>query len=271
MRLQLGGVERTGPAIDARNFDIGPAELLAEIRDPDSAIVSCPRPGPVFEHVGHIGPTTTISRRTAVAAVARSRGRTPSFDDEIRELREERAEIHVSAVDVPAALATVAEAGETVESLRDRVARLGGVVAASDDGDVEADVDAMTRAQSSLRTAAAELADAETTLHAARQELARERERQRAANDARERRLELEDRLGNLRRAAREELVDREAARLRRALDAIPDWPHAVADARLALAIARNAAVRVPLIVESGPFRTPGQARACLAAPVVLV
>lgn len=271
MRLQLGSVERTGPAIDARNIDIGPAELLAEIRDPDSAIVACPQPGPVFEHVGHISPTTTISRRTAMAAAARSRGRSTSLDDEIRTTRAALAEIHVPAVDVPAALATVAEAGETVESLRDRVARLGGIVTASDDTGVEADGDAMTQAQSSLRTAAAELADAETTLHAARQELARERERQRAANDARERRLELEDRLGNLRRAAREELAERDAERTRIALDAVPDWPHATADARLALAIARNAAVRAPVVVESGPFRTPGQARACLAAPVVLV
>lgn len=266
MRLRLDGVEWTGPAIDARNLDVDPRRLLAEIETADSRVISCPRPGPVFEHVGYVGPTTTIPRRSAITAAARSRGRTSSVDEEIRECRDALAAIDVPTADVPSALAAVAEAGDTVDSLRDRVARLGGVVAAS-----ETDPERVASAQASLRDAAAELAEAETAHHAARQELARERDRQRAANDARERRLALEDRLANLQRAARRELAEREADRIRRALDAVPDWPGASEDARLALAIARTAAVRAPVVVDSGPFRTPGQARACLAAPVVLV
>lgn len=266
MRLRLDDVERAGPAIDARDLDVESRRLYAEIWNPDSSIITCPTPRRLFEHVGRIEPTTTIPRRTAIAAAARSRGQASSFDEEIRNCRRELATIDVPSADVPAALETLADAGETVDSLRDRVARLGGVVAASD-----TDPERVEAAQSSLRDAAAELAAAETAHHAARQELARERDRQRAANDARERRLALEDRLENRGRAARRELADREATRIRRALDAVPDWDGASDDARLALAIARTAAVRAPVVVESGPFRTPGQARACLAAPVVLV
>lgn len=266
MRLCLRDVERTGPAIDARALDIDPHDLLAAIWNPNSAVVSCPKPPPVYEHVGHIEPTTTVSRRTAIAAAARSHGQGSSFDDEIQDCRRELAAIDVPAADVPAAIEALADAAEDVDSLRDSVARLGGVVAASD---IDAEQDAA--AQSSLQDAAAELAAAETTHHAARQELSRERNRQRAANDARERRLALEDRLANLQRAARRELAERNADRVRRALDAAPDWPDAGGDVRLALAVARTAAVRAPIVVEDGPFRTPGQARACLAAPVVLV
>ena len=266
MRLRLDDVERTGPAIDARSLDIDARRLLAAIETSDASIVSCPRPGPVFEHVGCVGPTTTITRRSAIAAAARSRGRTSSVDDEIRDCRDALAAIDVPTADVPSALAAVADAGDAVDSLRDHVARLGGVVAASD-----TDPARVASAQASLREAAAELAAAETAHHAARQELARERDRQRAANDARERRLAIEDRLANLRRTARRELAGRDGARIRRALDAVPDWPRAGEDARLALAIARTAAVRAPVVVDAGPFRTPGQARACLAAPVVLV
>lgn len=266
MRLRLRDVERTGPAIDARALDSDAQRLLAEIRNPHSDVVTCPAPKPVFEHVDHVEPTTRVSRRTAVAAAARSRGQESSLDDEIRECNRELATFDVPAADVPAAVEAVADAAADVDSLRDRVARLGGVVAASD-----TDPEGVAAAQSSLRDAAAELAAAETTHHAARQELARVRDRQRAANDARERRLTIEDRLANLQRAARRELVERNVDRTRRALDAIPAWPGATDDARLALAVARNAAVRAPIVVEDGPFRTPGQARACLAAPVVLI
>lgn len=266
MRLRLRDMERTGPAIDARALDIHPTDLLAEIRNPNSNVVSCPHPHPVFEHVGHIEPTTTVTRRTAIAAAARSHGQASSIDDEIQDCRRKLATIDVPSADVPAAVDAVADAAEDVDSLRDQVARLGGIVAGSD-----TDTERSEAAQSSLRDAAAELAAAETAHHAARQELMRERGRQRAANDARERRLALTDRLANLRRAARRELAERNTEGIRRALDAVPDWPDAGEDARLALAIARTAAVRAPVVVEGGPFRMPGQARACLAAPVVLV
>lgn len=132
------------------------------------------------------------------------------------------------------------------------------------------DPDAVAAAQADLRTAAAELAEAETTRQAARQELARERDRQRTANDARERRLRLRDRLENRRRDARGALADRVASQLARARDAIPAWDDADADAEFALAVARVAAVRAPVIVVDGPFRTAVQARACLDGPVVL-
>lgn len=270
MRLRVGGVVRTGPAIDARDLDVAPRTLLAAIRSPGTvddtrAIeVTAPSPGPIHGHVGLLSPGTTIPRRTTLAAAARSRGVSSTVDPEMRKVRNALDELEVPPSDVPGALAAVTASGETVDALRDRVARLGGVVAAT--GDAEE----VAAARADLRTAAAELAEAETSHHAARQRLDRERVRQRAANDARERRLRMEDRLANLERRARRELADRERPRLERALAALPDWPKGDRDAAAALAVARIADLRAPVVLVGGPFRTAGQARAALAAPVFL-
>ncbi len=265
MILRTETVERTGPAIDARDLAIDPETILAAIADHDDDLVSCPTPGPVHRHVRRIDPSTTITRETTVlAAAARSRGETTEFDDQIDAVSAEISAIDLPTADVPAAVRAVNDAEREVDAHRDRVARLGGIVAARDEPDAVSD------AQSELRTAAAELAAAETDHHAARQELARERDRQRAANDARERRLRLQDRLENLRRDARQELADREGGRIDRALDAIPRWPDAIPDSRLALAVVRTASIRSPVVIVDGPFRTSVHARACLAAPVIL-
>lgn len=264
MILRVDGTRRRGPAVDARDLPVRPRDLHAAVRDPDDDRLTCPAPGPVHEHVGIVHPESTRPSRTALAAAARSRGATTPFDEQVADLRAELADVDPPSVDVPAAVRAVADAASDVESLRDRVARLGGIVAARQDAD------AIAAAQADLRTAAADLAEAETAHHAARQELARERDRQRAANDARERRLRCRDRLENRQRDARRHLAERESPRLVHALDALPDWPNADDGARHALAAARIAAVRAPVVLVDGPFRTPAQARACLDAPVVL-
>jgi len=271
--LLVDGEERPGPAIDARALAVDADALVESIRTTSDDTVSCPPPSHAHTHIGFVHPETTLSRRSAQAAVARTRGFTTEFDHEIRRTRRELATMELPTADVSAAMEAVAAASADVDSRRDEVARLGGIVAATDGPNAEADssADTVGDAQAKLRTEAAALAEAETALQTAREELALERDRQRAANDARERRLRLQDRLENLRRDARRTLAVDEAARTERALDAIPDWPEASADARYALALARNAHCRAPVVVTDDPFRTAVQARACLAAPVILV
>lgn len=256
--------ERRGAAIDARILELSADEILHEIHDPTSDIVACPRPGPVHEGIGVIAPETTVTRRRVLATVARSRGMTSSQDEEIRRIEESLAAIDPPMADIPGALDAVADARRDVDGLRDRVARLGGRVAAEPDPESESD------AQAELRATAGRLAEAETAHHAATQELARERDRQREANDARERRLRLQDRLENRRRDAHEELASGESERVRRAQEGLPEWPGATDDARLALAAVRVGQIQAPVVISGGPFRTPMQARAALAAPVVL-
>lgn len=265
MKLELETTVRTGPAVDARDRSLDADSVLAAIRDPDDPLVSCPPPGPLHDHVGHLHPGLSLARGPATACAARALGLETSHDEELERLRDAIAAVTVPDADVPDAVATVADAEDSVDELRDRVARLGGIVTASQDPDRRAET------RSDLRAAAAALADAETTVAAAREALARERERQRAANDARERRLRLEDRLGNRQRTARRELADALTERLARARTAVPNWRGAGADAILGLALARLAPLRAPVVVEDGPFRTAVQARGCLAAPVVLV
>lgn len=264
MKLETANASRHGPAIDARTLDVTPERLRDAIESPTDDLVSCPPPAPVHAHVGLLAPTTTCRRRTALAAAARSRGLTSDRDADRRDVREELAAIEVPAADVPGAVARLAEAAAEVDALRDRVARLGGIVAAREGS---ADVES---ARADLRSAAADLAAAETTREAAHQTLERERTRQRAANDARERRLHLRDRLENHRREARRDLAARIAPALERAHDSLPRGSTADETAGFALAVARIAALRAPVIVVDGPFRTAMQARACLDAPVVL-
>jgi len=283
MRVRFGGVERCGRAIDLRDVDVTADAVLRAVRDPDDGRVVAPPPrtgggggfaaGPrLHDRVGLLHRGATVSTVPAVAAAARSRCATTEYDAELHRLSEELAGIGVPAVDLAAARERVAETAEDVERLRERVARASGrVEARREDGG------AVTDARAALETATQELAERETEHHAAREALAAARERARAARDARERRLELEDRLGNLERAARRALADAFAESFRRAVVALPvpgeparpgeflgpDWA-------AACAIARIARIRTPLVVAVG-FEDAGRARAALDAPVLLV
>jgi hypothetical protein len=161
-------------------------------------------------------PTGTSLRRE-LAAAARSRGHESSVRDECRRLRDEIEAIEVEPVDLAAARRRVAAASGEEERLRERVAALRGDVRAR--RAVEADAD---EALGDLESAAAELSSAQTERIAAEQALERARERAAAARDERERRLGLEDRLRNRRRAARRELAADVYPAFRDALASVP-------------------------------------------------
>lgn len=276
MILRLRGETHRGQAIDLRDSRVDPAGLVRAIRAATDAIVAAPPPGPVHEHVGWLHPGMDCAPRAALASAARSRGRTTSYDERIATLEADIAAIDVDHVDLTPYQREVATAGEDVAALRERVATLRGRVQA----DREAGRDA-TAVERDLRETVAALSEAETDQLAAEQALAEAERAARRARDARERRLSLVDRRDNLRRRAREQLVADARSRFREALRALPvDSPPSqgsdpltagdVPPLHAALAIARMARVRAPLVV-AAPFPSATAARAALDAPVLLV
>jgi hypothetical protein len=272
MRVSFGGVERTGRALDLRDAAVGPDEVAAAIRNPGDDRIQCQRPEDVHERVGILHRGVSVSLRAAVAAAARTRGASTPFDDELEAVEDEVSALTAPDVDLERARERVSETAADVERLREQVARASGrVEARREDGKGES-------AESTLAEATRELAAAETEHHAAREALERARRQAREARDTRERRLELEDRLANLRRAARRTLAELWAERFERAVDALsfpgepappsefdgPDWAGGCAAARLA-------APGAPLVVGDDLFADATRACAAVDAPVVLV
>ena len=272
MRLALGGVERTGRALDLRDATVGPAEVAAAIRDPEDERARCQPPRDVHDRVGVLHREGSVSLRAAVAAAARSRRASTRFDDDLDAVEAALSDLAAPVVDLEGARERVSETAADVERLRERVARVSGrVEARREDGSAES-------AEAALGEATRELAAAETEHHAAREALERARRRAREARDARERRLALEDRLANLRRDARQALAERWSERFERALAALPfpgdsappnefdgpEWTGACAAARLA-------APGAPLVVGDDLFEDSTRASAALNSPVVLV
>ena len=274
MKVALDGTIRQGQAVDLRDAPLDAARIVAAIRDPDGPLVSCPPPGPVHSFVGHVQPGIHFSLRAALAAAARSRAIRSEYDDAIDEIDRRIEAIAVEQVDLASARRRAASAGADVAALRERVARLRGRLEARREAGQGSD-----KAEADLRDAIATLSEAETDRLAAEQALAAAERDARAARDARDRRLSLVDERDNLARQARSALANREYPRFRRALASLPiegragDGPGEFdgGPVAAALAVARIARLRAPVVLADGPFSTPVVARAALHASVVLV
>jgi hypothetical protein len=276
MRVRVDGVVRAGRAVDCRPLDVDARTLAATIRDESRSgvAVDCPDPSPVHEYVGHVHAGMGLPVRAALAAVARGRGLTAPQDDELAAVEAELASLDPPPVDLAEPRERLAAAAEAdVAGLRESVAARRGELAARRSLDAEA-----APAAERLEAAAAGLAEAETDRVAARQAFEQARGRARDARDARERRLHLQDRAGNLRRAAREHLAGALGDEFATALAAVPGDGSVPGrpstfegdPVAAALAVARLADLRAPVVVADGRFETPGAAAATLDAPVVL-
>lgn len=283
VRVRADGAVRTGRALDLTDLDVDGRALVRAVREPAEPeddgsagpVVRCPEPTAVHRYVGHVHPGMGLPVRAALAAAARARGERAPQDGEIADLHAELDAIEPPAVELgPARRRLAGLDGPEIARLREEVAARRGALEA------RAALDApVSPAEAALREAAGRLADRETDRHAARQALQAARERARASRDRRERRLRLEDRLGNRERAAREHLAGALRAEFAAALEAVPgdgrlpgrpasyEGPPDVA----ALAVARLAPVRAPLVLEVDRFATAADAAARLDAPVVLV
>lgn len=212
MKLVVGERTYEGRAID-----------LAD--DPDESVdrdveITCPDPGPLHEHVGVITPEYTIDLRSALAAVARSRGISAPQDDLRREARRRLAAMSLPEVETGEARRRLARAGDSEERLRERVAAARGRLEALRER--SAPEDEITDAQADLREATRRLSEAETERIAARQALDWERRAARRARDQRRQRLALQDRIENLDRAARKSLAEAVYDEFADAVDAVP-------------------------------------------------
>lgn len=272
MRVRFGDERRVGRALCLRGRGTGlDAETLFDaVRDPDDERIRCCTPGPVHDHVGHLHAGMALDLSAALAAAARSRGFAAPQDEELATLDPVPAE---RPPDPVAARRRLADAEADVTALRERTERLGGRVEARRDlGAPVAD------AERRLQVATRELAAAETERIAAEQVLERERAATGRARDARQAALRAADRRRNLERGAREHLLGRVADAFERALRSVPGGEAVArhdADAGptlpAALAVARIAHVRAPLVVEAESFERPAHAAACLGAPVLLL
>lgn len=222
MRLVVGETVREGRAIDGSSLDVSGEAVAEAIRrngDGDrearrdeqnesrrrSVRVACEPPGGVHERVGLISRDRSVNLRGALAAAARSRGRTAPQRAALDQARERLDDLEVPTVDLAEARRAVAEAGADEARLREKVASLRGRVQTLEG--IERGDEKLAEAQAELTETAAELSAAETERIAAEQRLDRAERVARDARDDRERRFRLQDRVANLERRARAALA----------------------------------------------------------------
>lgn len=164
--------------------------------------------------------------------------------------------------------AAAATATETA-AIRERVAAARGRLEARRDHGLDT-----AAAAEELADAIADLSEAETESAAAEQQLGRVRTAVRERRDLQERQFELEDRLANLRRRARSDLVGAVQNEFATTLAAVPEYqpgddPLDAPPVPAALAIASLAALRAPVVLAIDRFDSPGAASEWLDAPVI--
>ncbi len=277
MIVRADGRRFEGRAVDLDPGD--PAEVARAVAGdaPDSSVdVEAPDPESVVDRVSPVTPETTLSVGPALAAAARSRGLSAPQDDEIEAVRADLAALDPDAVDGRPARRRVAEVGDRERALHETVAELRGRLSAHRERDGDPPEDLRRR----LQEAVAELTEARTERIAAEEALARVERRARVAREERERRLGLVDRRDNLRRAARDHLVDRLADEFADALRAVPGpdpgeefEPRSYRgdDHTAALAVVRLASVSAPVVVAGRRFENAAAAATTLDAPVIRV
>lgn len=259
MRISIGKGPCRQSVIDLGATDIDAATLCRAIRDPDDDRVQCATPGALHGRVGHISPRSAPAIRPSLALAMRSQRTSTPVDRSLAAAQSERAQLEVPMVDLDAVRQAVAETRQDKRALRERVARLGGKVSAlreTDGGDPTETVEA-------LQSAAKSLSEAETGHLAAVQRLEEKREAARDARNVENRRLQLTDRIGNLRQDARAYLVETGWPCFTDAVDTLPietvvgsdpsSWsgPGWVA----AIALLQMADVEAPVVVEGAQQR----------------
>ncbi|SEA21002.1 hypothetical protein SAMN04488065_2263 [Haloplanus vescus] len=274
MRVDYEGRTYAGAVVDLRDTDVSPAAVVRAVREGESPVtVDCPDPSAVHDHVARL-PPATFDLRAALAAAARALGHTSPSQSALEDAREELASLSPPTVEVADARRRVAAAGDREARLRERVAELRGRLQARKEVDAETE-----SIEERLQEATSELAESETERIAAEQALEQAERAARAARDQRDRRLELEDRVANLEREVRQDLVGDVWERFRTALDAVPgrgtaaespgtyDGPRTTA----AFAVARLAPLDAPVTVTAEADIAAETARTTLDAPVIYV
>jgi hypothetical protein len=281
--VRIDGSHLQGRALDLRERDLPAQALVDAVR-----VASTPGPVPVSEpgiHVdcdpaglvhGHVRqiPPESFDLYDALVAAARSHGTVVAATRRLEHARTALAAVKQRTVDVDrtAAKRRAAETGRAEDRLGERVATLRGRLDAR--RELGADT---TVVETELAEAVAELTEAETERIAAEQRLAQIERAVRSERDARQRRLRLADRVDNLRRRVRRDLVTSVYDDFERAVDALPGEtdpgtrPSEYAGDRTtaALAVVRVARLRAPVVLSVEPFGSPAETATWLDAPVI--
>lgn len=275
MRIEVGGRTFDGRAIDLGGAATPDAVVRAIRGEPvEEVVADCPDPGPLHDHVGYVREGMSTDVRGALAAAARSRGVEAPQREDLQAVRAELAALSVPDADLGEVRRRVAEAGATEERLRERIATLRGRAEAFDEA---GDGAAAAEAREALAAAIRDLTEAETERIAAEQLRDRLEGEAREVRDRRERRLELQDRAGNLERAAREHLAAAVYDRFRAAVADLPggatagDAPGGYEDDAVtaALAAARIGSIEAPIVVATDRLGDAATAARRLDVPVV--
>jgi len=258
--VRYDGQTWCGSVADLRSSDLDSGDVLTAVRGKASPCgVHCPTPDQFHERVGHVHPEMGLRIRTALADAARSRGAVAPQDEKRARLRDRR-----DAIDVAGQPPRRADAPATdVRALEERVATLRGRVTALEECEQDA-----SEERAELRAAAARLSETETTRLAAEEY----RDQTRSDRDRREQRMVLDDRIGNLERAARAHLVDRLRDRYERALFALAPTadPFAANPVFAALALLRIGSVTAPVVLDTVPLASPAATATWIEAPVIV-
>lgn len=216
----------------------------------------------LYEHLCVVAPGISFDRREALLATARSVDIETSVDSAIESVRAELRSLDASVPSRAAARERVAETESTLQSRRETVATVRGQMQVAAEGEYEAEYRAAIRA----------LSEAETEHTAAKESLADSRERARNARECRDRKLRLEDRLGNLRRTARKELLTAVEPRVDEAISNLPEtetMSFAAADpVSAALALVRVGRIECPVVLACRRFPDRDSAERWLRTPV---
>lgn len=254
MKITIGDGPSQTSVIDLSDADVDVRSLRRSIRDPDDDRIQCARPGPLHDSLGYISPHSDPAIRPSLALAMRSRRTSTPVDRALATAQNERNRLKVPNVDLEEVRRAVAETRQDKQTLRERVARLGGKVSALR----EAEGGDPSEAMEGLRSAATALSEAETDHLAAVQQLEEMRREARKSRDVEHRRLQLTDKIGNLRQEAREYLVETGWDRFTDAVGALPRetavGPNLDAYAGpgwvTAMAILHIAEVEAPVVVE---------------------
>lgn len=266
--------ERTvgeGDAIDLGRDRWSPEAIRTAVRGEHPSItIDCPSPSRYWRRLSC--PTDGTAPLDRLVAAARSRGHHPPVERALAATERELRELSVEAVDTEPARRRLAEAGNEVERLREAVATARGRLQSRREMDADT-----TEAESALADATSRLSEAETERVAAEQAHETAQRRAREAREARERRLRLQDRLANRRRDTRRALASAVADAFANAVDEVPGnaslsiEPLEIQgeEVTAALAAARIAELRAPIVDATGRFDSATGAANALDAPIV--
>lgn len=282
--VTIGETRLRGVAVDLRGWDVDADTLVAAVRTAAttgpkrprvrSAVrVDCEPGGLVHAHVCRI-PPRSFDLHDALVAAARSTGLVPPAAPLLERARQDLVSTAavLDAPDPTPAKRRVAETAQRTRRLDERVAALRGRLQAR--RELDADTSAV---EAELADATRALTEAETEHISAEQRLSQVERTARTARDRRHRRLRLEDRVANLRRRARRELVEQVYDEFRAALETLPvdadagsrPAEYAGDSTAAALAVASVAHLDAPLVLSGGPFGSPAEAATRLGAPLV--